>query len=106
MAVISGLECLREPCRIRIYSDSQYVVKAIKEHWIVKWQQNNWKRGREPVKNVDLWKRMLRDMEGHNVEFVWVKGHAGNKYNEICDRLATSAADNGPWLVDEEYVNK
>ena len=78
----------------------------IKEGWIVKWQQNNWKRGREPVKNVDLWKRMLRDLEGHDFDFVWVKGHAGNKYNEICDRLATSAADNGPWLVDEEYVNK
>ncbi len=104
MAVIAGLELLKEPCNVTIYSDSQYVVKAFMEGWIVNWQKKNWMRGKDPVKNVDLWKRMLRAMEGHDAKFVWVKGHAGNKYNEICDSLATSAADNGPWLIDEEYV--
>ena len=104
MAVIAGLERLTEPCQITVYSDSQYVVKALTEGWLDNWQKRNWKRGKDPVKNVDLWKRMLIAMEDHSVNMVWVKGHAGNKYNEICDRLATSAADNGPWLVDEEYV--
>ena len=104
MAVIAGLERLTEPCEVKIYSDSQYVVNAINQDWVGKWQKNNWKRGKESVKNIDLWKRMLKAMEGHRVEFIWVKGHAGNQYNEVCDRLATSAADNGPWIVDEEYV--
>ncbi|MBR6172912.1 MAG: ribonuclease HI [Eubacterium sp.] len=104
MAVISALEALKPPCDVTIHSDSQYVVNAFEKGWLDNWQKKNWKRGKEPVKNVDLWKRMLKAMEGHAVHFEWVRGHAGNPDNETCDRLATSAADNGPWLKDEGYA--
>ena len=104
MAVIVGLEALIRPCEVTVWSDSQYVVKAFNEHWIDKWQQNNWKRGKDPVKNVDLWKRLLLAMENHKVTFCWVKGHDGNAGNERCDKLATAAADNGPWIKDEVYI--
>ena len=93
MAVIAGLEALNRPCEITVYSDSQYVVKAFNEHW---------KRGKnEPVKNVDLWKRMLAAKEPHQVSFQWVKGHNGHPQNERCDELATTAADGTGLLVDE-----
>ena len=104
MAVIVGLEHLVRPCHVTVWSDSQYVVKAFNEHWIDKWIAGNWKRGKSPVKNVDLWKRLLAAMEPHQVEFRWVKGHAGNPGNERCDLLATEAADHGPWIRDEVYM--
>ena len=73
MAAIAGLEALVRPCQVTLYSDSQYLVKAFNEHWIDGWQKQNWKRGKnEPVKNVDLWKRLLAAMEPHEVKFVWV----------------------------------
>ena len=93
MAAIIGLEALIRPCQVELYSDSQYLVKAFKEHWIESWQKKNWTRGKnQPVKNVDLWKRLLKAMEPHEVEFHWVKGHAGHEENERCDQLAVSAA--------------
>ena len=104
MAVIAGLECLIRPCEVTVWSDSQYVVKAFNEHWIDSWQKKNWKRGRDPVKNVDLWKRLLEAMKPHQVNFCWVRGHNGHPQNERCDRLATAAADNGPWIRDEAYM--
>lgn len=104
MAAIIGLEALVRPCNITLYSDSQYLVKAFQDHWIDGWIMKGWKRGKnEPVKNVDLWKRMLKAKEPHNVTFKWVKGHAGHPMNERCDELATSAAD-GDNLIDDVVV--
>jgi ribonuclease HI len=102
MAVIAGLEALNRPCEITVYSDSQYVVKAFNEHWLEGWMKKGWKRGKnEPVKNVDLWKRMLAAKQQHQVTFHWVKGHNGHLQNERCDQLATTAADGTNLLVDE-----
>lgn len=101
MAAIAGLEALNRPCNVTLYSDSQYLVKAFNEHWIDGWIKKGWKRGKsEPVKNTDLWKRMLEAKKIHNVTFVWVKGHNGHEFNERCDRLATSAADGDGLLTD------
>lgn len=101
MSAIIGLESLTKPCQVHLYSDSQYLVKAFNEHWLDGWIKKGWKRGKnEPVKNVDLWKRLLRAKEPHEVTFHWVKGHAGHPMNELCDRLATTAAD-GDHLLDD-----
>ena len=101
MAVIAGLEALIRPCEVEIYSDSKYVVDAFNQHWVESWIRKGWKRGKnEPVKNVDLWKRLLKAMEPHNVTYIWVKGHAGHAYNERCDLLATSSADGEELLED------
>lgn len=101
MAVIVGLEALIKPCDVQLYSDSKYVVDAFNQHWIDSWLKKGWKRGKnEPVKNVDLWKRLLEAKKMHNVEFIWVKGHDGHQQNERCDYLATSAAD-GDVLLDD-----
>lgn len=94
LAAIVGLEALNRPCKVKLYSDSQYLVKAFNDHWIDSWIKKGWKRGKnEPVKNVDLWKRLMKAKEQHEVEFIWVKGHAGHEQNERCDELATTAAD-------------
>ena len=101
MAVIAGLEALNRPCEIELYSDSKYVVDAFNQHWIDGWLKKGWKRGKnEPVKNVDLWKRLLKAKEPHQITFIWVKGHAGHPQNERCDTLATTAADGGNLLDD------
>ena len=101
MAAIVGLEALTKPCRVELYSDSQYMVKAFNDHWIDGWIKKGWKRGKnEPVKNVDLWKRMLKAKEPHDVTFSWVKGDNGHEMNERCDVLATTAAD-GDNLIDD-----
>lgn len=101
MAVIAALEALNRPCDVDLYSDSQYVVNAFNQHWIEGWLKKGWKRGKnEPVKNVDLWKRLLAAKEIHQVTFHWVKGHDGHPQNERCDELATSAADHGPLIED------
>ena len=97
MAVIVGLEALKKPCSVTLYSDSKYVVDAFNNNWIEGWIKKGWKTAsKSPVKNVELWKRLLAVMEKHTVEFVWVKGHAGHEYNERCDTLAVTAykADN------------
>ena len=102
MAAIVGLEALIRPCRVTLYSDSQYLIRAFNDHWIDGWVKKHWMRSKtEPVKNVDLWKRLLKAKDPHEVTFVWVKGHNGHEMNERCDQLATSAADNGPLLIDE-----
>lgn len=102
MAAIVGLEALNRPCEVELYSDSKYVVDAFNQHWIDSWLMKGWKRGKnEPVKNVDLWKRLLKAKEPHQVRFIWVKGHDGHPQNERCDELATSAAD-GEFLIDDE----
>ena len=102
MAVIAGLEALNRPCAVEVYSDSQYVVNAFNQHWVDGWLKKGWKRGKnEPVKNVDLWKRLLSAKEPHTVSFHWVKGHDGHPQNERCDTLATTAADGADLIVDE-----
>lgn len=101
MAAIVGFEALNTPCKVELYSDSKYVIDAFNQHWIEGWIAKGWKRGKnEPVKNVDLWKRLLKAKEPHDVSFVWVKGHDGHSQNERCDQLATSAAD-GEDLQDD-----
>lgn len=105
MAVIAGLEALNRPCDVEVYSDSQYVVNAFNQRWIEGWVKKGWKRGKnEPVKNTDLWKRLLQAKEPHRVTFHWVKGHAGHPQNERCDALATSAADGTELLADEGVI--
>ena len=101
MAVIAGLEALNRPCEIELYSDSKYVVDAFNQHWIDGWLKKGWKRGKnEPVKNTDLWKRLLEAKKPHQVNFNWVKGHDGHPQNERCDTLATTAADGNELQVD------
>ena len=101
MGAIVGLEALTKPCEVELVSDSKYLTDAFNAHWLDTWQKKNWKTaGNKPVKNVDLWKRLLRAMEPHHVTFRWVRGHAGHAENERCDRLATQAAD-GDVLLDD-----
>jgi ribonuclease HI len=101
LAVIAALEGLkREGLSITIYSDSQYVVKAVEEGWLKNWIATDFKGGK---KNKDLWTRYYVLGKKHNIKFVWVKGHASNAYNNRCDVLATTAADSGRLLIDEGY---
>ena len=101
MAAIVGLEALNRPCDVELYSDSKYLVDAFNQHWIDSWMKKGWKRGKnEPVKNTDLWKRLLKAKEPHHVTFHWVKGHDGHIENERCDTLATTAADGDDLIVD------
>lgn len=101
MAAIVGLEALTRPCEVELYSDSQYLVNTFNQHWIDSWIRKGWKRGKnEPVKNTDLWKRLLEAKKPHQVTFHWVKGHDGHPENERCDELATTAADGNDLLVD------
>ena len=95
LGCIVGLEALRRPCTVTVYSDSQYLVNAFNQNWVAGWLKRGWKNAqKQPVKDVDLWKRLLAAKEPHTVTFVWVKGHAGHAENERCDALATAAADN------------
>ena len=101
MGVITGLEALTKPCDVDVISDSKYVTDAFNQNWIDTWLRKNWKTaGNKPVKNMDLWQRLLAAMEPHHVTFHWVKGHAGHPENERCDKLATTAAD-GDGLLDD-----
>ncbi len=101
MAVIIGLEALTRPCEVEVISDSKYVTDAFNQHWVDGWLRKNWKgSNNNPVKNVDLWKRLLRAKAPHQVKFTWVKGHAGHPENERCDKLATTAADGNSLLDD------
>ena len=91
-AAITALEALKEPCQVTLYSDSDYVVSAIAKGWAKRWQRNNWWRTKdERAANPDLWERLLALCGKHQVEFVWVKGHAGNPENERCDQLSVVA---------------
>lgn len=106
MAAIIGLEALNRPCQVELYSDSKYLTDAFNQRWIDSWIANNWKRGKSgPVKNIDLWERLLKAKAPHQVSFIWVRGHAGHPQNERCDLLATSAADGTSLQVDEGLEN-
>lgn len=101
MAAITGLEALTKPCDVTLYSDSKYLTDAFNQNWVGSWLKNGWRNSqKQPVKNVDLWKRLLRAAGPHQVAYIWVKGHAGHPENERCDFLATSAAD-GEDLLDD-----
>jgi ribonuclease HI len=103
MAVIAGLKALKRPgLHVTIYSDSQYVVKAIEEGWLNKWIKTNFKGGK---KNPDLWKEFYLLSQQHKLKLIWVRGHADNPFNNRCDELATEAADaaHHTLLVDEGY---
>jgi ribonuclease HI len=103
MAVIAGLEALnREGLKVVIYSDSQYVVKAVMEGWLKNWIATNFKGGK---KNKDLWTHFYQLSQKHQLRFVWVKGHADNPMNNRCDELATAAADGKNLLIDTGFEN-
>ncbi|MFZ9662011.1 MAG: ribonuclease HI [Chitinophagaceae bacterium] len=101
MSVIAGLEALnREGLDIVIYSDSQYIVKAVKEGWLENWIRTDFKGGK---KNADLWRKFYSLYKKHHVKFIWVKGHAENPFNNRCDELATAAADGKNLIYDTGY---
>lgn len=90
-AVIQGLLALNEPCKVTLTTDSQYVVNGIKKGWAENWCKNGWRNAkRQPVANQDLWGELLSVLKIHDVNFIWVKGHAGHPENERCDQLAVS----------------
>ena len=92
MGVIKGLEALKGPCKVTLYSDSRYVVDAIEKGWALRWRNNNWMRNKQDkALNVDLWEQLLALLETHKVSCRWVKGHADNPENERCDALAREA---------------
>ena len=99
LAVITGLEALKRSCEVMVYSDSKYVIDSVEKGWVFGWQKKAFKG----KKNQDLWKRFLEIYKQHQVEFTWVKGHAGNKYNEVCDALAVNAAESKNLISDSEY---
>lgn len=102
LAVIVGLEAIkRQNAQVNVYSDSSYVVKAVTEGWLVKWQQ----KGLGKQKNADLWERFVNIYSKHQVRFFWIKGHAGHPENERCDALAVKAATSSELLKDNGYEN-
>lgn len=91
LAVIKGLETLKEQCSVKLYSDSTYVTDAFNKSWVTEWQLRGWKTAsKKEVKNPDLWKRLLELTSYHQVEFIKVKGHSDNEYNNKCDKIAVS----------------
>jgi ribonuclease HI len=104
LAAIVGLEALKEPCQVTLYSDSQYLVDSIEKGWAIRWQANEWKRNKkEKAINPDLWERLLERCKIHRVRFEWIRGHAGHSENERCDELATAAVQGADLAVDEVY---
>ena len=93
MAVIVGLEALQRACEVTVTTDSQYVMKGMQE-WLPGWKKRNWKTAsKQPVKNVDLWQRLEKAAEQHQLEWVWVRGHQGHPENERADKLAVAARE-------------
>jgi ribonuclease HI len=103
-AAIIGLEAIKEPCQVTVYSDSQYLVNAIQKGWASRWRANGWRRShKEKAINPDLWERLLKLCKIHKVRFEWVRGHAGQRENERCDQLAGKAACSSHLAIDEGY---
>jgi len=93
-AAIAGLECLKERCDVTLYTDSKYLSDAVNKGWAKSWRYKNWiKSDKQPALNPDLWGKLLELIERHDVEIIWVKGHAGHIYNERCDKLAVMQAE-------------
>ena len=93
MAVISALELLKRPCQVTLYTDSQYIEKAINQGWLASWKKRGWRRKEGELKNADLWQRLDSLLIEHQVSFSWVKGHAENELNNRCDALAVAQRD-------------
>ncbi len=95
LAVIKGLEALKEPCEVNLYSDSQYVINAINEKWLENWSNSGWRgSSKKGVKNVDLWQALIPLITMHKVNFIKVKGHSDNEYNNRCDKIAVGIYKN------------
>lgn len=104
LAAIVGLEALKEPCAVQLYSDSKYLVDSINLGWVYGWRKKGWKKSDGKLaQNIDLWERMLKQLRTHEVELIWVKGHAGNPNNERCDELAVMAYEGSNLPEDEGY---
>jgi len=104
-AAIAALESLSEPCEVELHSDSKYLIDAISKKWIDGWIKRGWKTaGKDPVKNQDLWLKLLEAMRGHQIDWQWVKGHAGNKENERCDDLGNLAVSGKNLIEDTGFV--
>ncbi|QOL25201.1 ribonuclease HI [Thalassotalea sp. LPB0316] len=105
LATVKALASLKEPCKVTLTTDSQYVKQGITS-WISKWQKNNWKTAaKQPVKNVDLWQALFEQTKRHDIKWHWVKGHSGHPENERCDELARNAAMAKDLLKDEGYIS-
>ncbi len=106
MAAIDALKLLKEDCIVDLYSDSKYLTDAINQSWLSSWQKNGWKKSdKKPVLNRDLWEELLLLINKHKVTFIWVKGHNGNPFNEVCDTMAVEAYNNSSDNIDENYEN-
>ena len=105
LAVIKGLEALKERCSVTLYSDSKYVLDALTKGWARRWRANGWRRNRkgELAVNPDLWTQLLELCDRHEMHYQWVKGHAGDPENERCDKLSTGALTRPNLPVDEQY---
>ena len=107
IAAVKGLESLKYPCRVKLYSDSKYLVNAIEKGWAKRWKANNWMRTKtEQAKNPDLWEKMLNLCEIHQMKFIWVKGHASNEENNRCDELAVEATTGSELPIDAGYEDE
>ena len=107
LAAIAGLDALKEPCAVTLYSDSRYVVDAMEKGWAERWRANGWRRNKkERAVNPDLWERLLDLAAKHSVAFKWVPGHAGHRENERADQLAFGAAKGQRLAVDEVYESE
>jgi len=105
-AAIQGLVALKKPCRVRLLSDSQYVVNSVNKGWARRWRANNWYRNKkDKAENPDLWEQLLSLCGKHQVEFIWIKGHDGDLENERCDVLAVQAAQLPGLPPDAVYEN-
>ena len=104
LAVIDALNALKNPCEIELYSDSKYVVGAINQKWLDSWISKNWKLNtKNPVKNIDLWEKLILAMKPHKIKFIWVKGHASNEFNNLCDKLAVEARSKDKLEIDSGF---
>ncbi len=107
MAAIVGLEALKSPCRVTLYTDSKYMVDSLTKGWARRWREKRWMRNKkEKALNPDLWEKLLDLCDYHRVEIKWVKGHAGDPENERADFLATRAAQQENLLVDKNYLKE
>lgn len=105
LAAIVGLEALKKPCDVELTSDSKYLVDAFNQKWVDGWVKKGWKgANKQPVKNQDLWKRLLVAKKNHNVKFIWVKGHNGHEFNERCDEMAVASANGENLLTDTGFT--
>jgi ribonuclease HI len=104
LAVIEGLRALKQRCRVTLFSDSQYVVNAVNKGWAKKWKANGWRRNKKELAlNPDLWEMLLEQNARHDVEYRWVRGHAGDAGNERADALAVKASRGPELAVDQGY---